>query len=139
MAFDKADNAEDLDNEKLQLICKPHDIRLRSSQRVVDGINSMDYSKLKILCKYHNKFSHKGIEELLSDESIINHINDYDDEMFRSMLNDAPSEHNILEILKGEEVRSSDGEENEEDYGYCDNFDYEEDEKMIRITSLKKH
>lgn len=139
MDFDKADNAEDLDNEKLQLICKAYDIRLRSSQRVVDGINSMDYSKLKILCKYNNKFSYKGIEELLSDESIVNHINDYDDEMFRSMLNDAPSEHNILEILKGEEVRSSDGEENEEDYGYCDNFDYEEDEKMIRITSLKKH
>ncbi|WP_341813015.1 hypothetical protein [Wolbachia endosymbiont (group B) of Germaria angustata] len=134
MDFDKAGNAEDLYNEKLQLICKTYNRELLSNQRVVDGINSMDYSKLKILCKYHNKFSHKGIEELLLDESIVNHINDYDDEMFRSMLNDAPSEHNILEILKGEEVRSSefdssDGEENEEDYGYYDNFDYEEDEK----------
>ncbi|WP_353274711.1 hypothetical protein [Wolbachia endosymbiont (group B) of Hofmannophila pseudospretella] len=136
MDFDKADNAEDLDNEKLQLICKAYDIRLRSSQRVVDGINSMDYSKLKILCKYNNKFSYKGIEELLSDESIVNHINDYDDEMFSSMLNDAPSERNILEILKGEEVcntnnefESSGNEKNEEDYGYYDNFDYEEDEK----------
>ncbi|UIP92889.1 hypothetical protein JSQ73_000685 [Wolbachia endosymbiont of Anopheles demeilloni] len=96
----------------------------------------MDYSKLKILCKYHNKFSHKGIEELLLDESIVNHINDDDDEMFRSMLNDAPAEHNILEILKGgkvcninNEFESSGSEENEEDYGYYDNFDYEEDEK----------
>ncbi|WP_108784028.1 ligand-binding sensor domain-containing protein [Wolbachia endosymbiont of Bemisia tabaci] len=134
MDSDKAGNAEDLDNKKLQLIYTACDRRLLSSQRVVDGINSMDYSKLKILCKYHNKFSYKGIEELLSDESIVNHINDYDDEIFRYMLNDAPSEHNILEILKGEEVRSSefdssDGEENEEDYGYYDNFDYEEDEK----------
>jgi len=136
MDFDKADNAEDLDNKKLQLICKAYDIRLRSSQRVVDGINSMNYSKLEILCKYNNKFSYKGIEELLSDESIVNHINDYDDEMFSSMLNDAPSERNILEILKGEEVcntnnefESSDNEKNEEDYGYYDNFDYEEDEK----------
>ncbi|AGJ98545.1 hypothetical protein wNo_00940 [Wolbachia endosymbiont of Drosophila simulans wNo] len=136
MDFDKADNAEDLDNKKLQLICKAYDIRLRSSQRVVDGINSMNYSKLEILCKYNNKFSYKGIEELLSDESIVNHINDYDDEMFSSMLNDAPSERNILEILKGEEVcntnnefESSGNEKNEEDYGYYDNFDYEEDEK----------
>ncbi|MFL3877343.1 hypothetical protein [Wolbachia endosymbiont of Trichogramma kaykai] len=79
---------------------KTYNRELLSNQRVVDGINSMDYSKLKILCKYHNKFSHKGIEELLLDESIVNHINDYDDEMFRSMLNDAPAEHNILEILK---------------------------------------
>lgn len=87
MDFDKAGNAEDLYNEKLQLICKTYNRELLSNQRVVDGINSMDYSKLKILCKYHNKFSHKGIEELLLDESIVNHINDYDDEMFRSMLN----------------------------------------------------
>ncbi|WP_425384419.1 hypothetical protein [Wolbachia endosymbiont (group B) of Eupithecia inturbata] len=133
MDFDKAGNAEDLYNEKLQLICKTYNRELLSNQRVVDGINSMDYSKLKILCKYHNKFSHKGIEELLLDESIVNHINDYDDEMFRSMLNDAPAEHNILEILKGgkvcninNEFESSDSEENEEDYGY---YDYEEDEK----------
>ncbi|MGL9758234.1 MAG: hypothetical protein ACR5LA_05265 [Wolbachia sp.] len=134
MDSDKAGNAEDLDNKKLQLICKSYNRRLLSIQRVVDGINSMDYSKLKILCKYNNKFSYKGIEELLSDESIVNHINDYDDEMFRSMLNDAPSEHNILEILKGGEVRSdefdnSDDEGNEEDYGYYDNSDYEENEK----------
>ncbi|WP_353281018.1 hypothetical protein [Wolbachia endosymbiont (group B) of Cyclophora punctaria] len=136
MDFDKAGNAEDLYNEKLQLICKTYNRELLSNQRVVDGINSMDYSKLKILCKYHNKFSHKGIEELLLDESIVNHINDYDDEMFRSMLNDAPAEHNILEILKGgkvcninNEFESSDSEENEEDYGYYDNYYYEEDEK----------
>ncbi|WP_353278723.1 hypothetical protein [Wolbachia endosymbiont (group B) of Longitarsus flavicornis] len=127
MDFDKAGNAEDLYNEKLQLICKTYGRELLSNQRVVDGINSMDYSKLKILCKYHNKFSHKGIEELLLDESIVNHINDYDDEMFRSMLNDAPAEHNILEILKvgkvcniNNEFESSDSEEN---------YDYEEDEK----------
>ncbi|BET36108.1 MULTISPECIES: hypothetical protein [Wolbachia] len=133
MDFDKAGNAEDLDNEKLQLICKAYNRRLLSSQRVVDGINSMNYSKLKILCKYNNKFSYKGIEELLSDKEIVDNINDYDDEMFRSMINHATSEHNILEILKGGEVcntnnefESSDSEENEEDYGY---YDYEEDEK----------
>ncbi|WP_265014501.1 hypothetical protein [Wolbachia endosymbiont (group B) of Camptogramma bilineatum] len=136
MDFDKAGNAEDLDNEKLQLICKAYNRRLLSSQRVVDGINSMNYSKLKILCKYNNKFSYKGIEELLSDKEIVDNINDYDDEMFRSMINHATSEHNILEILKGGEVcntnnefESSDSEENEEDYGYYDNSDYEEDEK----------
>lgn len=136
MNFDKAGNAEDLDNEKLQLICKAYNRELLSNHRVVDGINSMDYSKLKILCKYNNKLSHKGIEELLSDKEIVDNINDYDDEMFRSMINHATSEHNILEILKGGEVcntnnefESSDSEENEEDYGYYDNSDYEEDEK----------
>ncbi len=53
--------------------------------------------------------------------------------MFRSMLNNAPAEHNILEILKGgkicninNEFESSDSEENGENYGY---YDYEEDEK----------
>lgn len=133
MDFDKAGNAEDLYNEKLQLICKTYNRELLSNQRVIDGINSMDYSKLKILCKYHNKFSHKGIEELLSNKETVDNINDYDDEMFRSMLNDAPSGEKILEILEGGEVlntnnefESSDSEENEEDY---DNYDYEEDEK----------
>ncbi|WP_265041541.1 hypothetical protein [Wolbachia endosymbiont (group B) of Melanostoma mellinum] len=136
MDFDKAGNAEDLDNEKLQLICKAYNRELLSNQRVIDGINSMNYSKLKILCKYNNKFSYKGIEELLSDKEIVDNINDYDDEMLRSMINHATSEHNILEILKGGEVcntnnefESSDSEENEEDYGYYDNSDYEEDEK----------
>jgi len=110
MDSDKAGNGEDLDNEKLQLICKTYNRRLLSIQRVVDGINSMDYSKLKILCKYNNKFSCKGIEELLSDKSIVNNINDYDDEMFRSMLNDIPLESNILEILKGGEVCNTNNE-----------------------------
>lgn len=147
MDFDKADNAEDLDNEKLQLICKAYDIRLRSSQRVVDSINSMDYSKLKILCKYHNKFSHKGIEELLSDESIVNHINDYDDEMFRSMLNDAPLEHNMLEILKdgrvcniNNEFESSDSEEDKDlsDSFDCEESDSEEGEVKEDILKLQQ-
>ncbi|MBR9983876.1 MAG: hypothetical protein KFE24_05750 [Wolbachia endosymbiont of Homalodisca vitripennis] len=52
MAFDKVGNSEDLDNEKLQLICKSYSGELLSNQRIVDSINSMDYSKLKVLCKY---------------------------------------------------------------------------------------
>lgn len=102
----------------------------------------MNYSKLKILCKYNNKFSYKGIEELLSDKEIVDNINDYDDEMFRSMINHATGAQYSRNTKGGEvcntnnEFESSDSEENEEDYGY---YDYEEDEKMIRITSLKKH
>ncbi|WP_241654119.1 hypothetical protein [Wolbachia endosymbiont of Laodelphax striatellus] len=100
MDFDKAGNSEDLDNEKLQLICKAYN------------------------------------RELLSNKETVDNINNYDDEMFRSMLKDAPSREKILEILKGGEVcninnefESSDSEENEKDYGYYDNSDYEEDEK----------
>lgn len=52
MAFDKVGNSEDLDNEKLQLICKAYSGELLSNQRIVDSINSMDLSKLKVLCKY---------------------------------------------------------------------------------------
>ncbi|QJT94852.1 hypothetical protein HGO48_05870 [Wolbachia endosymbiont of Diaphorina citri] len=136
MDFDKAGNAEDLGNEKLQLICKAYGIELLSDQRVVDGINSMDKSKIKILCKFNKKFSCEDIKELLLNKEIVNNINGCDDEMFRSMLNDEPSREKILEILKGEEFcntnnefESSDSEENGEDYGYYDNFDYEEDEK----------
>ncbi|WP_353287742.1 hypothetical protein [Wolbachia endosymbiont (group B) of Gerris lacustris] len=139
MDFDKAGNAEDLDNKKLQLICNAYNRRLLSSQRVVDGINSMDYSKLKILCKYNNKFSYKGIEELLSDESIVNNIKDYDDEIFRSMLNDAPSEHNILEILKGGEVCNTNNEfessDSEEDKDLSDSFDCEESDEEMAMSS----
>ncbi|MCA7010917.1 hypothetical protein [Wolbachia endosymbiont of Tribolium confusum] len=147
MDFDKAGNSKDLNNEKLQLICKAYNRRLLSNQRVVDGINSMDDSKLKILCKYHNKFSHKGIEELLSDESIVNHINDYDDEMFRSMLNDATSEHNILEILKGGEIcntnnefESSDSEEDKDlsDFFDCEESDSEEDKDLSDFFDCKE-
>ncbi|WP_419215068.1 hypothetical protein [Wolbachia endosymbiont of Rhagoletis cingulata] len=130
MDSDKAGNAEDLDNEKLQLICKAYNRRLLSIQRVVDGINSMDYSKLKILCKYNNKFSCKGIEELLSNKEIVDNINDFDDDVFEVILN----EGGILEMLKdgkvcSDEFDSSDDEGNEEDHEYYDNIDDKEDEK----------
>ncbi|MGX9892406.1 hypothetical protein [Wolbachia endosymbiont of Protocalliphora sialia] len=130
MDSDKAGNAEDLDNEKLQLICKAYNRRLLSIQRVVDGINSMDYSKLKILCKYNNKFSCKDIEELLSNMEIVDNINDFDDDVFEVILN----EGGILEILKdgkvcSDEFDSSDDEGSEEDHEYYDNIDDKEDEK----------
>ena len=143
MDSDKAGSSKDLGNEKFQRICKLYNGKLLPTQRVVDGINLMDYSKLKILCKYNNKLSCEDIEELLSNKEAVDNINNYDDEMFRSILNDTPSGRNILEILKGGEVcntnnefESSDSEEDEEDYGYCDNFDYEEDEKNDRVSKM---
>ncbi|WP_353287243.1 hypothetical protein [Wolbachia endosymbiont (group B) of Gerris lacustris] len=103
----------------------------------------MNYSKLEIICRYNSKFSYKGIEELLSDEDIVDSINNYDDELFRSILSDATSERNILEVLKDTcnsdyKLESSDDEENEEDYGYYDNFDCDEDEKTDTDDEKRK-